>query len=65
MLILARKLDQEIEIQAPDMTTIIVRVTEINGGAVRLGFAAPPSVRILRRELLEDRTEQKGPLRRS
>jgi carbon storage regulator len=48
MLVLSRKLSQQILI-GPD---IAITVVKIEGNQVRLGIEAPPSVSILRQELL-------------
>lgn len=54
MLILKRKLGEEILIDG----RIVVKVTEIRTGEVRIGVDAPPSVRVVRREL-EDGQQKK------
>lgn len=48
MLVLSRKLNQEIRIAE----NIVVRVLEIKGNQVRLGILAPAEVPVLREELL-------------
>lgn len=48
MLVLTRKLNQEIRISE----NIVVRVIDIKGNQVRLGIEAPADVAILREELL-------------
>lgn len=48
MLVLSRKLNQEIRIAE----NIVVRVIEIKGNQVRLGIVAPAEVPVLREELL-------------
>ena len=48
MLVLSRKLDQEIRIGE----NIVVRVIAIKGNQVRLGIVAPAEVPVLREELL-------------
>jgi carbon storage regulator len=50
MLVLSRKQEEEIIIA----DTVVVKVLEICGDKVRLGFKAPGSVSILRRELIVD-----------
>lgn len=47
MLVLSRKLNQEIHIGE----NIVVRVLEIRGNQVRLGIVAPPEVPVLREEI--------------
>ena len=48
MLVLSRKLNQEIRISE----NIVVRVLEIKGNQVRLGIVAPRDVPVLREEIL-------------
>ena len=48
MLVLSRKLNQEIHIGE----NVIVRVLAIKGNQVRLGIAAPAEVPVLREEIL-------------
>lgn len=57
MLVLQRKTDQEIELTTAD-GVVLIRVLKVQArgkrgtaGEVSLGFAAPASVKILRREL--------------
>ena len=47
MLVLSRKIGESIQIAGG----IKVTVTEVRGGRVRLSIEAPPSVRILRKEI--------------
>jgi carbon storage regulator len=56
MLILTRKLGTEVVIDG----RIRVSVLKVGGGHVRLGIAAPATVPILRREVLE-RSGRRGP----
>lgn len=49
MLVLSRKLNQEIRIGE----NIVVRVLGIKGNQMRLGIVAPPEVLVLREELVE------------
>lgn len=51
MLILSRKLDEQIVIGGG----IIITVVSIRGGKVRIGIEAPPNVSIQRQEMLEPR----------
>jgi len=61
MLVLSRKLDEVISITLPDGTVIQVKVIEMGHGRVRLGFEAPPAVKILRAEVLDrDAAEPPG-----
>jgi carbon storage regulator len=48
MLVLSRKQEEEIIIAG----SVVVKVLEICGDKVRLGFSAPENVNIVRRELL-------------
>lgn len=48
MLVLSRKLNQEIRVAE----NIVVRIIEIKGTRVRLGIVAPAEVPVLREELL-------------
>ena len=52
MLVLSRKKDEDVFIQTPEGRTIVIRVVEIIGDKVRLGFNAEPAVTIMRSELL-------------
>lgn len=53
MLVLSRKMDQDILIEFEGVTAV-VKVVEIRGDKVRLGFSAPREVRILRQELARE-----------
>jgi len=52
MLVLSRRVGQEIQIKTPEGVVISLMVTEIRGGKqgkkVRLGFSAPRNYEILR-----------------
>lgn len=48
MLVLSRKLNQEIRIGE----NVVVRVLEIRGNQIRLGIVAPSEVPVLREEIL-------------
>ena len=50
MLVLSRKVNQEIIIAA----NIRIHILKTNGNTVRIGIEAPPNVRIVRGELLEE-----------
>jgi carbon storage regulator len=54
MLVLSRKVGEQVVIGSD----IIITITEAGAGGVRIGIEAPNSVRILRRELVEDWSEQ-------
>lgn len=54
MLILSRRVQEEIVIDGQNVRITIVKVKD---GVVRIGVTAPKDVKILRGELLEDHTE--------
>lgn len=57
MLVLTRKMLQEIEVEIPPSTetrTMRIRVNETRVDRVRLAFDAPEEIRILRTELVEE-----------
>jgi carbon storage regulator CsrA len=56
MLVLTRKVDEEIVID----NDIRVKVLAIHGKIIRLGFVAPPSVRVMRGELHDRLLEPAG-----
>ena len=49
MLVLSRKIGESIQIAGD----IKVTVTEVRGGRVRLSIEAPPSIRIMRKEIAD------------
>lgn len=53
MLVLGRTENEEVIIGSGDNAVRVV-VVEIRGGKVRLGFVAPKSVPVFRRELLDN-----------
>ncbi len=53
MLILTRKVDEELSFRIEGGPEIIVRVLDIAHKRVKIGMDAPPEVRILRKELLD------------
>ena len=57
MLVLSRKTHEEIVIGE----NIRVQVLEVRGGRVKLGFTAPPEVRICRNELPRFFDEERDP----
>lgn len=57
MLVLSRKHDEDIVIKTSEGRVIIVKVVQIAGDKVRLGFTAAPDVLITRRELLTQQEE--------
>ncbi len=56
MLVLGRKIHERVILDKAEEgggnTRIIIEVTQIDGGQVRLGFIAPACVKIMREELL-------------
>lgn len=56
MLILSRKLDEQIVIG----DGIVITVVSIRGGKVRIGVEAPPNVTIHRQEVLQSQTNKPG-----
>lgn len=52
-LVLDRKISERVNLHLPDGTTITVLVVDCRPGGCKLGFDAPPSVRIVREELEE------------
>lgn len=48
MLVLTRKADQKVYVTLPDGREAWVKVIDIDGGKVRLGFEFPPDVLIMR-----------------
>ena len=53
MLVLARKLNQDITVTTSTGDTVVVRIVESRNGTVRLGFIADRSVIISRNELID------------
>ena len=53
MLVLSRKLNQDITLTTSTGDTIVVRVVESRNGTVRLGFIAERSIIISRNELMD------------
>ena len=53
MLVLSRKLNQDITLTTSSGDVIVVRIVETRNGAVRLGFIAERSVVISRNELID------------
>lgn len=52
MLVLSRHEGGRIILTTPGVAEIVVQVLEIDRGTVRLGFVAPPDVKIMRAELV-------------
>lgn len=59
MLGLLRRKGQRVRMRLPDGREIWVGVTDVDRGTVYLAFDAPPDVRIVREELL-DQSEKAG-----
>lgn len=57
MLVLARRVGEEIVING----NVRITVLETRGGQVRLGITAPPTVSVLRCEILDRRPQSSGP----
>lgn len=57
MLVLSRKLNEEIRIGRD----VVITVVEIDRGKIRLGITAPPEVKVLRGELLTRPTHAPRP----
>lgn len=62
MLVLQRKVGEQVVLNPGQPDEIVVEIVEIDGGRVRLGFAAPAAVKIVRTELTPQghRTTRKG-----
>lgn len=53
MLVLSRKLDEIIDVTAPNGERLKIQVVRLNRDAVRIGIDAPGAYRIRRREVTE------------
>jgi carbon storage regulator CsrA len=54
MLVLKRKPNESVRVVGSDGRTVEITVVSVDGrDAVRLGFSAPPDIRIVRSELTE------------
>mgnify|MGYP003346622047 CR=1 FL=1 len=60
MLVLSRKKDEDILVTTVDGHVVTIRVVEIVGDNVRLGFVAAEQVTIMRSELLTPREVKNG-----
>jgi len=60
VLVLSRKKNEDIVIKTTEGRTITVKVVQIIGDKVRLGFSAPPDVEIDRKEILEQKETTSG-----
>ena len=54
MLILTRRNGESLQIVTRDNEVIEIKITNVRGEQVKIGFDAPPECRILRQELLEE-----------
>lgn len=59
MLVLSRRAEESIEIRCPGGEVVRLKVCEVRGLKVRLGFEASEAVRIMRTEVAR-RMEQEG-----
>ena len=64
MLVLSRKKNEDIVI-GEGAGKVVIRVVEIVGDKVRLGFIAPDGVRIMRTEIIGTKPEKQDGLERS
>lgn len=55
MLVLDRKVEQEILIQVPGREPIVMKVLSVGEKRAKLGFDADDDIKIFRKELVEDR----------
>jgi carbon storage regulator CsrA len=60
VLVLSRKKDEDILIQTPEGRVVTIRVVEIVGDKVRLGFEAEKCVSIVRTELISPKEVKHG-----
>ncbi|MGD8926059.1 MAG: carbon storage regulator [Thioalkalispiraceae bacterium] len=54
MLILTRRNGESLQIVTRDNEVIEIKITNVRGEQVKIGFDAPPECRILRQELIEE-----------
>lgn len=54
MLVLTRRNGEALQIVTENSEVIEIKVTNVQGEQVKIGFDAPASCRILRQELIED-----------
>lgn len=62
MLVLSRKINEEIVIKTSD-GEVVITLVEANRDRCRMGFEAPETIRIYRREVLD--RPQKGPVNKT
>lgn len=60
MLVLSRKKDEDILIKTPEGRVVTIRVVEIIGDKVRLGFVADDCITIMRSELVKPKEVKNG-----
>lgn len=60
MLVLSRKKDEDILIRTPEGRVVTIRVVEIIGDKVRLGFVADDCITIMRNELVKPKEVKNG-----
>jgi carbon storage regulator CsrA len=60
VLVLSRKKDEDILIQTPEGRVVTIRVVEVIGEKVRLGFIADDCVTIMRSELVTPKEADHG-----
>ncbi|WP_177420280.1 carbon storage regulator [endosymbiont of Lamellibrachia barhami] len=56
MLVLTRRIEEEVILQVGDIE-IVASLEDLHGNQAKLGFDAPPEVKILRAALLENADE--------
>ena len=54
MLVLTRRNGESLQIVTENNEVIEIKITNVQGEQVKIGFEAPASCRILRQELIED-----------
>ena len=54
MLVNSRRIGQKTYLILPDGTEIVISVTDVDRGKVKIGFEAPPAVGIWREELVDE-----------
>ncbi|MBL3600673.1 MAG: carbon storage regulator [gamma proteobacterium endosymbiont of Lamellibrachia anaximandri] len=59
MLALTRRIEEEVILRVGDIESV-VSLEDLHGNQAKLGFEAPPEVKILRAELLEDDVKVSG-----
>lgn len=60
MLVLSRRLDEEVVIEVPGLAVpLVIAVVRLNGGAVRLGIDAPREVLVHRGEVFDRILEER------